>query len=319
MKAGSDCDCLICRLEQSLLDELNHEKRMEEYQRWAASSEILAPFPTVRQLLAHLHRQGNDQNSSADEVIRELVRAGASRPSRSLWQSLLLLVFIPTIHRTTSQIRAAFPSLGREDTAQHLFATLLEFLHSQELRAQSSHLAFIVARRMRRSAFRWAIRESRLELPTDWDPTAKTSEEADESHEQSHAGILLAKFLDDCQRRGWLSEQERRLLAQFKLEGIRAAELARRSGHSATAIHHRIQRLLERLRRISRKSGVIYRNSSIYSDPEERDPLNPAFSPTTSEARRCVRSSFQAGAEFCLLPPFSTVFGISGTKEKIFR
>jgi DNA-directed RNA polymerase specialized sigma24 family protein len=267
MMAGSDCDCLICRLEQSLFDDLNHEKGMEQYQCWAASSEILAPFPTVRQLLAHLHRQGNAQNSSADEVIRELVRTGANWPSRSLWQSLLLLVFIPTIHRTTRQISAAFPSLGREDTAQHLFATFLEFLHSQELRAQSSHLAFIVARRMRRSAFRWAIRESRLELSADWDPAANTSEETDESHQESHAGILLAKFLDDCQRRGWLSEEERRLLAQFKLEGIRAAELARRSGHSATAIHHRIQRLLERLRRISRKSG-----SHI---PEQLDLFRP--------------------------------------------
>jgi hypothetical protein len=49
--------------------------------------------------------------------------------------------------------------------------------------------------------------------------------------------------------------------------------------------------------------------------------VNPAacFSPSISEAQRCVRSSFQARAEFCLLPPFSTVFGISGTKEKIFR
>jgi DNA-directed RNA polymerase specialized sigma24 family protein len=255
MKAGSDCDCLICRLEQSLLDELNHEKRMEEYQRWAASSEILAPFPTVRQLLAHLHRQGNDQNSSADEVIRELVRAGASRPSRSLWQSLLLLVFIPTIHRTTSQIRAAFPSLGREDTAQQLFATLLEFLDSPDLRSRRSHFAFAVARRMRRNAFRWAIRESRLDLPTDWNPTPAAPQESDETREESHAGVLLVKFLDDCQRRGWLSGEERQLLTEFKLEGLTAAELAGRSARSATAIHRRIQRLVDRLRRIARQSG----------------------------------------------------------------
>src|SRR5580692_95207 len=49
--------------------------------------------------------------------------------------------------------------------------------------------------------------------------------------------------------------------------------------------------------------------------------LNPAacFNSTRSEAQGCVRSSFEARAEFCLLPPFSTVFSISGTKEKIFH
>jgi DNA-directed RNA polymerase specialized sigma24 family protein len=255
MMAGSDCDCLICRLEESLIDELSQEKSREEYRLWARSSEVLAVFPTASELIAHLHRQSEDQNSSADEVIAELVRTGMNGRLDPIGQSLLLLVFVPTIHRTTTQISAAFPSLGRDDTAQHLFATLLGFLHSQELRSQRSHLAFIVARRMRRNAFRWAIRECRLDLPMDWDPAPVTSEETDEARQESHARVLLAKFLDDCQRSGWLSEEERQLLAQLKLEGITGAELARRSGHSVTAIYHRIQRVLERLRRIARKSG----------------------------------------------------------------
>lgn len=253
MMAGSDCDCLICRLEASLLDELNRQKGLEGYRLWAASSQILAAFSTARELIAHLHRHSDGQSSSVDAVIAELVRPGRNGSLDPIGQSLLLLVFVPTIHRTTTQITNAFPSLAREDTAQHLFAALLEFLHSTELRSHRSHLAFFVARKMRRSAFRWAIRESRLDLPTDWDPAPTASAESDESRDESHAAVVLAKFLDDCQRRGWLSEQERRLLAQFKLEGIRAAELARRSGHSSTAVHHRIQRLLDRLRRIARK------------------------------------------------------------------
>ncbi|MGA7188805.1 MAG: hypothetical protein WBY66_09930 [Candidatus Acidiferrales bacterium] len=255
MMAGRDCDCLICRLEESLIAELSQEKGLEEYRLWARSSEVLAVFATPSELIAHLHRQSEDQNSSVDEVIAELVRTSNDERLDPIGQSLLLLVFVPTIHRTTSQISAAFPSLGRDDTAQHLFATLLGFLHSQELRSQRSHLAFIVARRMRRSAFRWAIRESRLNLPADRDPAPTTSQETDETRDESHAGVLLAKFLDDCQRSGWLSEQERQLLAQLKLEGITGAELARRSGHSVTAIYHRTQRVLERLRRIARKSA----------------------------------------------------------------
>jgi DNA-directed RNA polymerase specialized sigma24 family protein len=76
-----------------------------------------------------------------------------------------------------------------------------------------------------------------------------------ESGEQPLARVLLARFLDDCVRRGWLSERERQLITEFKLEGISGTELARRSGYSAPAIRHRIHRLLERLRRIARKSG----------------------------------------------------------------
>jgi DNA-directed RNA polymerase specialized sigma24 family protein len=255
MMAGSDCDCLVCRLETSLIDELNNRTGLEGYRLWAASSEILAAFPTASELIAHLHQQGEDRNFSVDAIIAELIRTGSNGRLDLIGQSLLLLVFVPTIHRTMTQISAAFPSLGRDDTAQHLFAAFLEFLHSQELRAQRSHLAFVVARRMRRSAFRWAIREFRLDPPTDRDRTPSPSEETEGSSEESHAGVLLSKFLDDCQSRGWLSQEERQLLTRFKLEGVSGAEIGGRSGHSAVAIRHRIQRLLDRLRRVAQKSG----------------------------------------------------------------
>ena len=255
MMTGNDCDCLICRLEASLIDELNNKKGGEEYRLWAASSKVLAAFPTAAELIAHLHRQSEHQSSSVDEVILELVRDGANRPRASLRHSLLLLAFVPTIHRTTTHISAAFPRLGREDTAQYLFATLLEFLRSRDLLSRQSHLAFAVARKMRRSAFRWAIRESRLDLPDDSDAPEGGSEEPEQSGDESTAGALLAAFLDNCQRRGWLTEEERILLSESKLDGVTSAELARRNGQSVGAIEQRIYRLVERLRRIARKPG----------------------------------------------------------------
>jgi DNA-directed RNA polymerase specialized sigma24 family protein len=78
--------------------------------------------------------------------------------------------------------------------------------------------------------------------------------ETNASDGDSHTTILLQQFLDNCQRRGWLSYEERELLTQFKLEGVSCPELARRSGHSVVAIRHRIQRLLDRLRRIAQTS-----------------------------------------------------------------
>jgi DNA-directed RNA polymerase specialized sigma24 family protein len=257
MMAGTDCGCLICRLESSLLDQLRQEKGLEEYRLCAASSRVLAAFPTPAELVAHLHRQHSDEgNSSADEILAELVGAGRDGPCDSMRAQILLLVFVPTIHRTTSQIGAAFPALAREDTAQHLFAALLEFLDSQELRARRSHLAFTIARKMRRSAFRWAIRESRIKLSNETDHSHAAPEETETGGDASHAAVLLADFLDKCQHRGWLTEEERQLLIRFKLEGLTGAELARRSGRSALAIRHRVQRLLERLRRIAQKPGA---------------------------------------------------------------
>ena len=256
MMTASYCDCLICRLEASFIAELSDDRSHEEFRLFAVPSPILSAFPTASELIQKLRdHDNNDQNPSSDEVLLDLLGRGSDTLFRPMWQRLLLLVFIPTIHRTTSQITGTFPSLTRDDTAQHLFAVLLEFLHSKELRSRHSHLGFTIARKIRRSAFRWAIRESHRSLRDETDGTPTAILETDVSDEDSHADILLQQFLDDCQRRGWLSSEERELLTQFKLEGISCPELARRSGHSVVAIRHRIQRLLDRLRRIAQTSG----------------------------------------------------------------
>src|SRR5271170_1896891 len=252
---ASYCDCLICRLEASIIAELSDDRSREEFRFFAVSSPILAAFPSSSELIQKLRDHDNHgQNSYSDEILRDLLGRGSDTLFQPMWQRLLLLVFVPTVHRTTSQIAATFPSLTRDDTAQHLFAVLLEFLHSKELRSRHSHLGFTIARKVRRSAFRWAIREAHRSLWDETNGTSATVLETDASADDSHASILLGQFLDNCQRRGWLSKEERELLIEFKLEGISCAELARRNGHSAVAIRHRIQRLLDRLRRIAQSS-----------------------------------------------------------------
>jgi DNA-directed RNA polymerase specialized sigma24 family protein len=256
MMTASYCGCLICRLEASLIAELSDDRSGEEFRLFAISSPILSSFPTAFELIGKLHDHDNhEQNPSSDEVLLDLLGRSRDALFRPMWERLLLLVFIPTVHRTTSQIASTFPSLTRDDTAQHIFAVLLEFLHSKDLRSRHSHLAFTIARKMRRSAFRWAIRESRKSLRDEADATPTASVETDVGNDDSHANILLKEFLDNCQRGGWLSTEERELLTQFKLEGISALELARRTGYSAVAIRHRVQRVLGRLRRIAQTSG----------------------------------------------------------------
>jgi DNA-directed RNA polymerase specialized sigma24 family protein len=257
MKAGSSCDCLICRLEASLVAELSDRHKQEEFRLFTASSQTLSVFPTAVELILHLHRQqDHEQNSSSDQILLEVLGRSGDALLHAMGQRLLLLVFVPTIHRTTTQITIAFPALTRDDTAQHLFTVLLEILPSSELQSRRSHLAFTIARKIRRSAYRWAIREARTSLRNEIDRTPATFPDSKVSGEDSRSNILLRKFLDDCQRRGWLSAEERELLTQFKLEGTSGQELALRSGHSVVAIRHRVQRLLDRLRRIAGKPGT---------------------------------------------------------------
>jgi DNA-directed RNA polymerase specialized sigma24 family protein len=250
------CDCLICRMETSLTAELSDDGSAEEFRLFAFSSPILSSFPTAFELIRQLHdHENHKQNFSSDEIILDLVRRSNDTLFRPLWQRLLLLVFIPTVHRTTSQVTGTFPSLTREDAGQHIFATLLEFLDSKELHSRHSHLAFTIARKIRRSAFRWAIRESRGSLRDDTDAAEAPPIERNVADEHPHPNIALQRFLDNCQRRGWLSIEERELLTQFKLQGISGPELARNNGHSAVAIRHRLQRILGRLRRAAQTSG----------------------------------------------------------------
>jgi DNA-directed RNA polymerase specialized sigma24 family protein len=257
MKAGSSCHCLICRLEASLVADLSDRERQGEFRLFAASSQALSEFPTAVELIVHLHRQqDHKQNSSSDQILLEVLGRSREALLHAMGQRLLLLAFVPTIHRTTTQISIAFPALVRDDTAQHLFTVLLEFLPSSELRSRRSHLAFTIARKLRRSAYRWAIRESRTSLRNDMDPSPAALPDSEVSRQDSRANIVLEQFLDDCQRKGWLSVEERELLTQFKLEGTSGQELALRSGHSVVAIRHRIQRLLDRLRRIAGKPGT---------------------------------------------------------------
>jgi DNA-directed RNA polymerase specialized sigma24 family protein len=249
MISRPSCDCLICRLEMNLAAELNTDGNGEKYRELARSSAVLSGFPTPTDLIEHLHSTDTEGwQPSSDDVLVELLRAAIDPGLLQLWNGILLLVFIPTIHRTMRQLSVFFPSLAGDDIAQHLTTVLLEFLSSSELRSRRSHLAFTIARKIRRSAFRWAIRESHTALDKAQDGRAHGPPQSEAIRDPSYSAVLLVEFLDTSERQGWLSSAERQLLAQSKIEGISCQELSRRNGHSAGALQHQISRLIKRLR-----------------------------------------------------------------------
>jgi DNA-directed RNA polymerase specialized sigma24 family protein len=108
-----------------------------------------------------------------------------------------------------------------------------------------------VARALRRKAFRWAIHEARNTMAEETDPAMTTETDAVLVGDGFSGAFQLQQFLDSCQRNGWLSVDERVLLTLFKIEGRSCSEIAERNGHTAVAIKRRIQRLLDRLRRVA--------------------------------------------------------------------
>jgi DNA-directed RNA polymerase specialized sigma24 family protein len=252
MKTGSHCDCLVCRLEKSLVAELQEEGSPGDMH--AGEDSVFARFGDPLDLVRELHAQDTHSDGGwADRLLLEILTRHRAAPPPSVWQRILLLAFIPTIHRTASQVVALFPSLSRDDASQHSLAAFLEFLHSSELAARHSHLAFTIARKLRRQAFRWAIHESRGDMPeeveSDWRADAENAAE-----EPLFAEVALDHFLDTCQTMGWLSGEERDVLVQFKLDGATYREMAAQNGHGPAAIKHRIHRLIDRLRRLAQQT-----------------------------------------------------------------
>ena len=256
MNERSACSCSICGVEQALIEELAEEETAQQYDRLVRESSILSGFPTALALLRRLRdpTPDEDQGEASDELLGELLQPGESR-GQGLRQRLVLLILMPAVHRTSRQIAYGFPSLARDDIGQQLLISILEILQSKSLAKQQSHFAFTITRLMRRHSFRWAIREARL-APTQEPAILAIAEGVDESSIGFETTIHLREFLRGCLYDGQLTETEHDLLMLFKIQGVSAEVLAAREGLSEIAFRHRMQRVLDKLRRIAQSPSL---------------------------------------------------------------
>ncbi len=68
--------------------------------------------------------------------------------------------------------------------------------------------------------------------------------------------IHLREFLRGCVYHRQLTETEYDLLMLFKIEGVSAEVLAAREGLSEVAFRHRMQRVVDKLRRIAKSPSL---------------------------------------------------------------
>ena len=239
------CHCTLCDIEAQLLSELT---RLDScfLNGLLSACPALHEHSTIGSLLSHLRTAPAD--SANDNFFREIFALRETNPAFA--ESLLVLAFLPMLHRAVRLITRQQESLDEEDIAQQVLFFFLEFLASPEMATRHSHFAFAIAREVKRHIFEWAKREStKAALLNHADTDAGVFIEREDSFERY---ALLRHFLHRCLTKGMLADSELDLLIQFKLDGNTGEELAALNGSSSNAVRQRFKRLLAKLRRLAR-------------------------------------------------------------------
>lgn len=250
MKQRSKCNCAVCSIERLLFLSVAEPPGTERFLKLAATSAVLTTFINASALIHHLHNQkdGDYCPPSVSEVLAALIQAGPAIRDPEMSQSVLVLAFMPAIHRTYRETCAWFQEISTDDIAQQILLLFLELADSAPLGLLNGQLSFALARSLRRNTLRWARRQQLM--LRDRERFAEGRAVQDEPRENPHfeSISLLRDFLDYSVRIGILSGFERDLLVKVKLDGFIAKEvLDRHTVLSPKAVHLRIQRIMKKL------------------------------------------------------------------------
>jgi len=155
MSLGVACGCTLCTIELHLLSDLSH-RQTGAFRELLSRSQRLRQYSSVSSLLLHLRASPADARS--DDLLRELIASRRIDPP--FVESLLVLVFLPTLHGTIRRVSQQQPGLAQDDITQQALSFLLQYLGSDELQSRQSHFAFAISRAVKRQVFEWANRES---------------------------------------------------------------------------------------------------------------------------------------------------------------
>ena len=256
MRDNFQCNCHICKIERYLIVSLSQPPHSDEFLRFVQTSVPLSSFSTALALVEHLHAQRDGAISvpSASEIVGSLIQGNSIDSEVELRNSVLVLSFIPMIHRTYREVSAWFREIESEDIAQQILTLFLELVDSISPNPANDHLPIALTRALRKNAFRWAEWEKRHAVQRE---TEKSQVIAEPSANDTFETVsILNDFLDHCCQIGILSQFERSLLVKIRIEGFLAKEV---SSHnpvlSARAVECRIQRILKRLQKASLQSN----------------------------------------------------------------
>lgn len=255
------CGCVLCGTETHLLSHLAHFDVSTFYEPSRISTCLQQDF-SVSSLLSHL--RASPAGEKSDKLLRELFVS--FEMNSNIVETVLVVAFVPMLHRTVRQVVRQQSGLSLDDVAQQSLSVLLQILRSKELRSRQSHFAFAISRSVKRHVFEWAHRESAktafLHPSSDWVLAAMPIEDSFEPY------AVLRHFLHRCVTRRLLKPYELNLLIEFKLNGTNGGELADLNGAASNAVRQKLKRLLAKLRQWAR-----YRNSEANSGNHELPSL----------------------------------------------
>ena len=244
MPSRPTCHCLLCRIEIELAAELGSSLATYGMLRGSTAS-ALSSFDSPFGLLAYL--KATRAGPASDALLRDLLAARSSEPQ--FVEALLIVAFVPVLHGTVRRIAKQQAQLARADIVQQAISVFLELLRSEPMRNRQSHLAFALARALKRQLFEWAAHEGSV-LQTADKYAAPCCESGDDDEViERHAS--LRHFLRRCFAQGLLNDSELNLLFQVKLDGNTGEEVALSNAISSNAVRQRMKRLLAKLRRIA--------------------------------------------------------------------
>jgi hypothetical protein len=248
------CTCGVCEIERSIAAELVLEENQARFNQVIAGNKVLSEYPTVRDLVTRLHacRRLEEGTHLSDQIFAALIASSAMFDNADFLERVLLLALMPAVHANVRQVSASYPFLPREDIAQHALTVLVQFFRSDAWRARSSHFAFSVTRKLRRSLFLWARDEFRSM------PDFATRQAGDElsvaqsAEDSFERNAILRRFLSLCQERAYLTVDDLNLLIEIKLEGTSNGKDNPILDRSSNAFRQKVKRLMNKLRECAR-------------------------------------------------------------------
>ena len=276
MQKENNCRCVVCDVERSLLTSLSTQTARTHFQALARNHSILNHFDSAADVIVQLHEHERTEaanHKAWNGILHALVDSIADRTFEEIGQQLLLLAYMPAIHKVYREACQKFPGLCPEDIAQQASLCFLETARSPEMQILNGHLPAALSRRFRQSLFRWAIGELRQSLPLE-EIASNIPETQARNFEE---GVVLEQLLSKARRMGILSASQCELVRKFHCEGFQPEELREsEDGPSAIALYRRIQRAVHRLRRIGVTGSSRTDSISLSQDENPKNILRDA-------------------------------------------
>lgn len=268
MNKENNCRCVVCQLERSLLNSLSTQTARTHFQALACNYPILNHFDSPADVISQLHeheRVEHVNHKAWNGILHALVDSIANGTAEDIGQQLLLLAYMPAIHRAYVEVCQQFPTLAAEDVAQQAALVLLEAARAPAMQNQNGYLPIALARDFHKRLIRWAFGEIRQSVPSEEVAAVHPEPESDENFE---GAVLLEDFLSQWQRAGVLTQEECDLLRKFKWEGFEANELVgMNTGNTTNAVQMRLKRIIKRLRHCDQRDR---RRRTLWMQPVKK-------------------------------------------------